>query len=70
MEEKDKTFLIRIINLLQIIGCVIGAIFAWSSEAIALGFVILVSGMVIFAILKAIQDIVETLDSIDNKLKK
>lgn len=68
-ESGDKTIFLKIINVLQIISCIIIALFLWSKEEIWAGIVILVVGFVIFAFIKGFKDIIELLDSINNKLK-
>lgn len=68
-ETEDKTILLRIINLMQIIACMIIAIILWSNEEIVNGIAMLVVGFVIFAFIKGFSDIIDLLESINNKLK-
>lgn len=68
-EDEDKTIFLRIINALQIIACIIVAIISFSNEEIANGIIMLIVGFVIFAFIKGFKDIIELLDSINNKLK-
>lgn len=69
MEEKDKTFVIRIISFIQLIVNIIGAIFALSGKATLQGIILLVSGLVIFAILRGFESIIEELGNINKSLK-
>ena len=68
-ENEDKTIFRRIINAVQIIACIIVAIISFSNEEIANGIIMLIVGFVIFAFIKGFKDIIELLDSINNKLK-
>lgn len=68
-ENEDKTIFLRIINAVQIIACIIVAIISFSNEEIANGIIMLIVGFVIFAFIKGFKDIIELLDSINNKLK-
>ncbi len=70
-EEKneDKTIFLRIINAIQIIACIIVAIVSFTDEKIVNGVMILIVGFVIFAFINGFKDIIELLDSINNKLK-
>lgn len=68
-ETEDKTILLRIINLVQIIACMIIAIILWTNEEIVNGIAMLVVGFVIFAFIKGFSDIIDLLESINNKLK-
>lgn len=65
-----KTAFIKIINILQIIGFIIMAIIAWNNEEILQGFIYVVIGLVIFAFIKGFSDIIDLLDSINDKLDK
>ena len=67
--NEDKTIFLRIINAVQIIACIIVAIISFSNEEIANGIIMLIVGFVIFAFIKGFKDIIELLDSINNKLK-
>lgn len=68
-ENEDKTIFLRIINAVQIIACIIVAIISFTNEEIANGIIMLIVGFVIFAFIKGFKDIIELLDSINNKLK-
>lgn len=68
-ENEDKTIFLRIINAIQIIACIIVAIISFSNEEIINGIIMLIIGFVIFAFIKGFKDIIELLDSINNKLK-
>lgn len=67
--NEDKTIFLRIINAVQIMACIIVAIISFSNEEIANGIIMLIVGFVIFAFIKGFKDIIELLDSINNKLK-
>ena len=67
-QNEDKTIFLRIISALEIIACIIAAIFSFANEEIGVGFVILIAGFVAFAFIKGFKDIIELLDSINNKL--
>lgn len=68
--EFTKTAFIKVINILQIIGFIIMAIIAWNNEETLQGFIYLVIGLVIFAFIKGFSDIIDLLDSINDKLGK
>lgn len=68
--EFTKTAFIKVINILQIIGFIIMAIIAWNNEEVLQGFIYVVIGLVIFAFIKGFSDIIDLLDSINDKLDK
>lgn len=70
IEQESKTALIKFINIIQILGCIIGAIILWSNEELGIGFIILVIGVIAFAFIKGFQDIIDLLDNINNKITK
>ena len=63
-----KTTFLKGINVLQLIGFIIMAIVAWNAEETLQGFIYLVIGFVIFAFIKGFADIIDLLDSINDKL--
>ena len=67
-EKEDKTMLLRVINAIQILGSLIGAVILWSNEEILMGFIVLAIGIITLAVIKGFQDIIELLDSINNKI--
>lgn len=67
-EKEDKTMLLRVLNAIQILGSLIGAIILWSNEEILMGFIVLAIGIITLAFIKGFQDIIELLDSINNKI--
>lgn len=67
-EKEDKTMLLRVINAIQILGSLIGAVILWSNEEILMGFIVLAIGIITLAFIKGFQDIIELLDSINNKI--
>lgn len=69
-ESKDKTILLRIINAIQIISCMILAFVFLIQENIVLAIAILFGGFITFAFIKGFSDIIELLDKINNKLNK
>lgn len=69
-ENKDKTMLLRIINALEIIACIILAIVFLIQGNMILAVEILFGGIVIFAFIKGFCDIIESLDKISKKLDK
>ena len=69
-ENTDKTILLRIINAIQIIACIIVAIIFFAEQNIFNGIVILFVGFVLFAFIKGFSDILELLDKISEKLDK
>jgi hypothetical protein len=66
--ESGKTTGLKVINVIQLIGCIIAAITLWGEEETLLGFICIVSGIVAFIFIKAFSDIIDLLDSINNKL--
>ena len=69
-EEKSKTILLKIINIIQLIGCIIFAIVYWSNEEILIGFVFLFGGIILYAFIKGFTNIIDLLDDINYKLDK
>lgn len=69
-ENKDKTILLRIINALEIISCIILSIVFLIQGNMILALEILFGGIVIFAFIKGFSDIVELLDDINKKMNK
>lgn len=69
-EDNSKTNLLKAINGLQVAGCGIGALVAWSNELVLTGFLIIIGSIITFAFLKGFYDIIDLLDSINNKLDK
>lgn len=69
-ESKDKTILLRIINAIQIISCMILAFVFLAQKNIILAIGILFGGFITFAFIKGFSDIIELLDKINNKLNK
>lgn len=68
--DDSKTTLLKFINILQIIVCGIGAIVAWCNEQVLLGFSLIFSSIVVFAFIKGFYDIIDLLDSINDKIDK
>ena len=63
-----KTTLLKTINFLQLIGFIIMAIISWNAEETLQGFIYLMIGFVTFAFIKGFADIIDLLDSINDKL--
>lgn len=68
--NSTKTILLRFINALQLIGCIIAGIVLLKGEATLLGFVTFAGGLITFAFIKGFSDIIDLLDSINDKLDK
>jgi len=69
-EIAGKTSLLKIINVLQAIGFVIGTFICWGNEDTVSGFIFLGIALVTFAFIKGFIDIIDLLDSINDNLKK
>lgn len=72
MEEKensDKTFILKLINVLQIIACLIISILFFYNEKTIQGAITLIITFILFAFIKGFTDIIELLDSINKKIK-
>lgn len=68
--KKSKTLLLRFINAIQLIGCIIIAFVFWKDEEILKGFAFLFSGIILFAFIKGFIDVIDLLDNIYKGLKK
>lgn len=66
---ESKTKLLKVINVFQLIGCIIYAIICWSNYNTFQGFMFVIIGLITFAFIKGFSDIIDLLNSIDNKLK-
>ena len=69
-ENADKTILLKIINAIQLISCIIIAVALLLNQDIFKGTIILFVGFVLFAFIKGFSDIIELLDKISEKLDK
>lgn len=69
-EDNSKTNLLKAINGLQVAGCGIGALVAWANELVLTGFLLIVGSIIAFAFLKGFYDIIDLLDSINDKMDK
>lgn len=72
MEEKensDKTFILKLINVLQIIACLIISILFFYNEKTIQGAITLIITFILFAFINGFTDIIELLDSINKKIK-
>lgn len=69
-EDGSKTNLLKAINGLQVAGCGIGALVAWANELVLTGFLLIAGSVITFAFLKGFYDIIDLLDSINDKLDK
>lgn len=67
-EDNSKTLLLKIINAIQLIGCIIIAIVFLSNEQTLIGIIFFFSGIVLYAFIKGFTNIIDLLDSINNKL--
>ncbi len=68
--NEDKTIFLRVFNAIQIIACVIVSIVLFSNEEIGYAITTFVAGFVLFVFVKGFKDIIELLDSINQKLKR
>ena len=68
--DDSKTTLLKAINGLQVAGCGIGALVAWANELVLTGFLLIVGSIITFAFLKGFYDIIDLLDSINDKMDK
>ena len=68
-ENNDKTFILKVINVLQIIACLIFAIISFFNEKVIEGIMILIVTFVLFAFINGFTDIIDLLDSINKKIK-
>lgn len=69
-ENASKTTFLKTINVLQIVSCGIGTLVAWSNEKVLEGFLLIIISIVVFAFIKGFYDIIDLLDSINDKLDK
>lgn len=69
-ERESKTSLLKFINTVQLIGCIIGTIYCWANENVAFGFILLFGGIISYAFIHGFTDIIDLLDNINNKLDK
>ncbi len=67
-DEPRKTFLLKTINAIQIIGFFISAFISFANEETMMGFILLTCGIITFAFIKGFADIIDLLTSINNKL--
>ena len=68
-DTTNKIILLKIINYIQLIGFIILGIINFNSENILLGIIYIVIGLVLFAFIKGFSDIIDLLDSINNKIQ-
>ena len=68
-ENSDKTFILKLINVLQIIACIIISILFFYNEEVIKGVITLIITFILFAFINGFTDIIELLDSINKKIK-
>ena len=68
-KKEDKTILLRIVNALQFLICMISGVVLWSSGEVGTGLIVFVVGFVTLVFIKGFQDIIDLLNNINNKLK-
>lgn len=68
-ENSDKTFILKLINVLQIIACIIISILFFYNEEAIKGVITLIITFILFAFINGFTDIIELLDSINKKIK-
>ena len=73
-EEEDfsesKTKLLKAINWLQLALCIIASIYFFSNNQTMTGFIWIIAGIIAFAFIKGFYNIIDLLDSINDKLDK
>ena len=67
---EDKTLAIRFINALQLIGLIIAGIVSLVGEKIGQGFICILIGIINYFFIRGFADIIDLLDSINDKLDK
>lgn len=67
---EDKTIAIRFINALQLIGLIIAGIVSLAGEKIGQGFICILIGFINYFFIRGFADIIDLLDSINDKLDK
>lgn len=68
-ENSDKTFILKLINALQIIACIIISILFFYNGKTIQGAITLIITFILFAFINGFTDIIELLDSINKKIK-
>ena len=66
-ENSDKTFILKLINALQIIACIIISILFFYNGKTIQGAITLIITFILFAFINGFTDIIELLDSINKK---
>lgn len=69
-DSATKTKGLAVINVIQLISCIIMAITNLGNGENLKGFIFLTSGIIIFFFIKGFADIIDLLDSINDKLNK
>jgi Na+/H+ antiporter NhaC len=70
-EEIDsKTKLLKAINFIQFVTCIILSIIYFSKKETILGIICILIGIILFAFIKGFYNIVDLLDDINKKLEK
>ena len=69
-DEGSKTTLLKIINWVQLIICIIAAIIGFSNNQPTSGIIYILVGIITFAFIKGFYNIIDLLDSINEKLDK
>ena len=67
--EENKTIFLKVINYIQLVIFIITGIINLSSGQMAIGSICIATGLVIFAFIKGFTDIIDLLNSINEKLK-
>ena len=67
---EDRTIAIRFINALQLIGFIIAGIILLVGEKIGQGFICISIGIISYFFIRGFADIIDLLDSINDKLDK
>ena len=69
-DSDNKTILLKIINWIQLIICIIVAIMCFSNNQVTSAIIYILVGIISFAFIKGFYNIIDLLDSINEKLNK
>lgn len=69
-QEDNKSGIIRLINIVQFVGSIILAMYFATNDEKFYAIISVVVGIVLFAFIQGFANIIDLLDSINNKLDK
>lgn len=69
-QEDNKSGIIRLINIVQFVGIIILAMYFATNDEKFYAIISIIVGIVLFVFVKGFADIIDLLDSINNKLDK